>query len=65
MFQVHVSSISADFGRILQVFIWMLHILQMTMLSVCSKCFICLRRMLQLFHLCVAKVNLDVGVKEA
>ena len=27
--------------------------------SVCSKCFICFSRMLQLFHLSVAKVDLN------
>jgi hypothetical protein len=30
-------------------------------LSVCSKCFICIRRMLQVFYLYVAKVDLDVA----
>jgi hypothetical protein len=29
--------------------------------SVCSKYFICFSRMLQLFHLSAAKVDLDVG----
>jgi hypothetical protein len=32
--------------------------------SVCSECFICFRRMLQLVHLSVAKVDLDVGVEK-
>ena len=30
--------------------------------NVCSKCFICFRRMLHLFNLSVAKVDLDVGL---
>ena len=30
--------------------------------SVCSKYFICFNRMLQLFHLSVAKVDLNVGL---
>jgi hypothetical protein len=29
--------------------------------SVCPECFICFRRMLQLFHLDIAKVDLDVA----
>jgi hypothetical protein len=33
----------------------------MYVLSVGSKCFICFRRMLQVFHLDVAKVDLDVA----
>ena len=30
--------------------------------TVCSKCFICFSRMLRLFHLSVAKVDLNVGL---
>jgi hypothetical protein len=30
-------------------------------IHVCFKCFICFRRMLQMFHLDVAKVDLDVA----
>jgi predicted DsbA family dithiol-disulfide isomerase len=29
--------------------------------SVCSDCFICFRRMSQVFHLDVAKVDLDIA----
>jgi hypothetical protein len=44
------------------VFMYLLHILQCYVVNVCSKCFICFRRMLQLFHLSVAKVDMDVGL---
>jgi hypothetical protein len=30
--------------------------------NICSKCFICFRRMLQLFYLSVAKVDMDIGL---
>jgi hypothetical protein len=30
--------------------------------NVYSKCFICFKRMLQLFHLSVAKVDVDIGL---
>jgi hypothetical protein len=30
--------------------------------NICSKCFICFRHMLQLFHLSVTKVDMDVGL---
>jgi hypothetical protein len=39
----------------------MLKWLYMYVSSVCSKCFICFRCMLQVFHLEVAKVDLDVA----
>jgi hypothetical protein len=64
---------SACCKRMFQVFqifqlyvikIEMLHMLKrlyMYVLSVCSKRFICFRRMLQLFHLDVAKLDWDVA----
>jgi hypothetical protein len=33
--------------------------------SLCSKCFICFKRMLQWFYLGIAKVDMDVGMEEA
>jgi hypothetical protein len=37
------------------------HVAMVFFSSVCHKCFICFRRMLQVFHLNVAKVDLDVA----
>jgi hypothetical protein len=38
----------------------MLHVLQWA-IHVCSKCFNCFRRLLQVFHLDVAKLDRDVA----
>jgi hypothetical protein len=37
-------------------------VLHMYVASVCSKCFICFSRVLQLFHLCFAKIDPDVAI---
>jgi hypothetical protein len=39
----------------------MLHMLQWLYMHVASGCFKCFRRMLQVFHLDVAKVDMDVA----
>jgi hypothetical protein len=36
--------------------------IHMYVANVCSKCFICFRRMLQVFHLDVAKLDMDVAL---
>ena len=50
MFYIDVAKVDQDVAHVAIVFS-----------SVCSKYFICFRRMLQVFHLNVAKVNLDVA----
>jgi hypothetical protein len=45
-------------------FVDVLYVANGYIVSVCSKCFIRFRRMMQLFHLSVAKVDVDVGVEK-
>jgi hypothetical protein len=55
MFQVYVLNVSSISDVCCNSFIWMLHIH-----ACCNLSFKCFIRMLQVFHLDVAKVNLDV-----
>ena len=50
MFYVDVAKVDQNVADVAMVFS-----------SVCPKCFICFRRMLQVLHLDVAKVDLDVA----
>jgi hypothetical protein len=54
LFQTHIITY--------KYFIWMLHIFQWLCCKVCSKYLICFKHILQLFHLSIAKVDLDVGL---
>jgi hypothetical protein len=63
--QEHVSSVSFIFRRMLQVCLsGCAYAVNGYVAIVCSKCFIYFRCMLQLFHLSVAKVYLNVGVEK-
>jgi hypothetical protein len=64
MFQEHVSSVSSISERMLQVFYLNIAYVADSYVAICSKCFVWITRILQLFHLGVAKVNLDVRVEE-
>ena len=60
MLQAYVSSVLGVF----KCFIWMLHMLLWLYTHVsglCFKCFSCFKLMLQVFHLDVVKVYLDVA----
>ena len=59
VFQVFQMYVFKCFIWMLQKYIWMLH--NMHVASICFKYFRCLTRMLQVFHLDVAKVDLDVA----
>jgi hypothetical protein len=66
MFQAYVSSVSCVsdvcfkcFILMMQKYIWMLY--NMHVASICFKCLRCFIRMLQVFHLDVAKVNLNIA----
>jgi hypothetical protein len=62
----HVSSVSSVFITMLQVFyLDVAYVANAYVASVYSECFICFWRILQLFHLSVAKVNINVRVQEA
>jgi hypothetical protein len=64
MLQAYISSVSCVSDVCFKCFIWILHMLQWLythVLSICFKCFICFRLMLQVFHLDVAKVDLDIA----
>ena len=62
----HVSSVLSVFRRMLQVFyLDVVYDANGYVASICCECFICFRCMLQLFHLSIIKVNLDVGVEKA
>ena len=50
MFYIDIAKIDRDVAHVAMVFS-----------SVCLKCFICFRYMLQVFHLDAAKVDLDVA----
>ena len=50
MFYIDVAEVARDIAHVAMVFS-----------SVCPKCFICFRRMFQVFHPDVAKVDLDVA----
>jgi hypothetical protein len=50
VFYIDVATIDWDVAHVAMVFS-----------SICSKYFICFKRMLQVFHLDVAKVDLDVA----
>jgi hypothetical protein len=52
LFQIYVASVLSEYCICYNDYV----------ASVCSKCFICFSHMLQLFHLSVAKLDLNVGL---
>jgi hypothetical protein len=53
VFYIGVTKIDRDVACVAMVYTYVS--------IVCSNCFICLRRMLQVFHLDIAKVDLNVA----
>jgi hypothetical protein len=59
IFQAYLSSVSHISDSCYKCFTWMMLLwIYMYVSSICCKCFICFRRMLQVFHLDVSKVDL-------